>query len=276
MYHCLVQFDIVTVKQMWYCVIIIKSDVTCFFVRKLKTNLICCSMKWNVLLNSDISTGQGFEKRAKFLFCFRPDAACQQKQNQISSICVCVCVCMCVCVYIYIYIHTHTHVRGNVLQPHISPHKHWISSHALSIHCSQFPVTVHRNTCIYLLDTLEQCLANGLFCTSYNTLYLWLNHNQSLVMRHLWSGVWRVLLWGKAETGHVGVKWSTAGCWCCMRWAVCGVECGESCCEARWPLAMWVLSDPLPAADVAWDGPFVEWSVERVAVRQGGHWPCGC
>jgi hypothetical protein len=36
------------------------------------------------------------------------------------------------------------------------------------------------------------------------------------------------------------------------------------------------LSDPLPAADVAWEGSFLERSVERVAVRQGGHWPCGC
>jgi len=43
-----------------------------------------------------------------------------------------------------------------------------------------------------------------------------------------------------------------------------------------WPLAMWLLSDPLLAADVASDGPFVERSVERFAVRQGGHWPCGC
>ena len=25
-----------------------------------------------------------------------------------------------------------------------------------------------------------------------------------------------------------------------MRWAVCGAECGESCCEARWSLGMWV------------------------------------
>ena len=43
--------------------------------------------------------------------------------------------------------------------------------------------------------------------------------------------------------------------------AVCGVERGESCCEARWPLAIWL---------------FVEWSEESVAVRQGGHWPCVC
>jgi len=35
-----------------------------------------------------------------------------------------------------------------------------------------FQVTVHCTTCIYLLDTLEQCLANGLFCTNYKTLYL--------------------------------------------------------------------------------------------------------
>jgi len=36
----------------------------------------------------------------------------------------------------------------------------------------QFPIKVHCKTCIYLLDTLEQCLSNGLFCTSYKTLYL--------------------------------------------------------------------------------------------------------
>ena len=131
-------------------------------------------------------------------------------------------------------------VYGNVLQPHISPHKHCTSSHALSIHSSQFPVTVHSKTCIYLLDTLEQCLANGLICTSYKTLYLWPTYVERLEMDRLWSGVWRELLWGKLATGHVGVKWSTAGCWCCMRWAVCGVECGETCCEASWPLAMWV------------------------------------
>ena len=155
-----------------------------------------------------------------------------------------VCVCMYIYIYIYIYIHTHshthTHTRGNVLQPHISPHKHCTSSHALSIHCSQFPVTVHHNTCIYLLDTLEQCLADGLFCTSYKTLYLWHNYNRSLEMGRLWSEVWRELLWVNVATGHVVVKWPTAGCWCCIRWAICGAECGEICCEARRPLAMWV------------------------------------
>ena len=74
---------------------------------------------------------------------------------------------------------------------------HCNSSHALSIHCSQFPVKFHRNTCVYLLDTLEQCSANGLFSTSYKTLYLWHKYNENIwkvqqrckkVMSFLFSG----------------------------------------------------------------------------------------
>jgi len=64
------------------------------------------------------------------------------------------------------------HYQPGFLKPHISPQKHCTSSHALSIPCCQFPVTIHRRTCIYLPDTREQCLANDLFCTSYKTLYL--------------------------------------------------------------------------------------------------------
>jgi hypothetical protein len=55
--------------------------------------------------------------------------------------------------------------------------------------------------------------------------------------------------------------------WCGVPLSVFSVHCVQFVSVILVPCHCWL---------VAWKGPLLERNVERVAVRQDGHWPCGC